>query len=155
LEASVARPTSTHVRPDSRWTTTVRPARTGYPYPASVKGSLVSTEAGAESDSVALTTLSVRVAEVAAAAVPVASATACQYVLVPAAPARTDTEKVPVDVVVTDATVDHVEPRRCSRTVRPAATGETRPENVTDSAGAATERVAASDTVELTSACAG
>lgn len=133
----------------------MRPARTGYPYPAIEKASLVSTEAGAENDRVALTTLSVRIAEIACAAVPVARATARQYVFEPAAPARTDTEKAPVEVVVAEATVDHEDPRRCSSTLRPAATGETLPENDTDSAGAATEGPTPSDTVELTRACAG
>ena len=117
--------------------------------------SLVSTEEGAVRDTVCLTTETVRRTEIARAADAVGRATARHDALDPTTPARTGPEKRPVESVTTDATVDHVVPYRCSHTVRPASTGATTPDRTTDSAGALTEGLALSDTVEATSASAG
>lgn len=149
------RPTSTHDVPDNRCTTTTRPARAGYPYPDNANARAVSTETGATNDTACLTTVKTRVTDIACAADTVGRATARHDVFDPANPARTEPEKRPVELVVTDNTVDHDGPYRCNHTVRPDDTGETTPESTTDSAGAATDGTTLSDTVEATAACAG
>lgn len=114
----------------------------------------VSTEVGAERDTLCLTTVNARVADTACAAVAVASATARQAVFDPASPALTEAENRPVEPVVAVATVTQLVPSRCNDTVRPDATGETTPDNTTDSAGAAHDGLTPNDTVEATAACA-
>lgn len=154
VEDWVARPFSVHDPPERRWTTTTRPARTGYPYPDRVNPSPVSAEAGADSDRLCLTTDRVRVTDIAWAAAAVGRASARQDVLDSATPATTEVVKRPVELVTAEATVDHDDPYRCNHTVRPAAAGETTPDMTTDSTGAATDGLTPSDTVDATTACA-
>jgi hypothetical protein len=123
-------------------------------YPQTLNTTLVWIEDGAFRDTFCLTTLMDLVADIACPAPVVRAATARHDILIPAAPARTEREKWPLEPVTAEATVDHDLPYRCRYTLRPAANGETAPDRTTSSAGAATVGLTVSATVEG-AACAG